>query len=143
MARDVLRHQRRAQFLRVERRDLLVERADPRALLVVEHRRRDRARHVVFGKFGRGAHVDDRVECGERFGGNGDQGFGRGFHSAILRPGEPAHDLPPAGFGRSARGLEHFGQLLSLRAAQSRFELFAFVGQAHLLEPPVVTGYTH
>ena len=83
---DVLRHQRGAELLRVERGDLLVQRADPRTLLVVEHGRRDRARHVVLGVLGRGAHVDDRVEARQRFGRHGDERFGGGFHRAILRP---------------------------------------------------------
>ena len=47
-------------LLRLELRHLLVERADLRALGVVEHRRRDRARDVVFGVFRRRAGIDQR-----------------------------------------------------------------------------------
>src|SRR4030088_2822579 len=46
---NVLREERGAEFARVERRNLLVEGADRGALGVVERRRRDRARDVVFG----------------------------------------------------------------------------------------------
>jgi hypothetical protein len=43
-------------------RDLLIERADFRALLVVEHRRRNRARDVVGLELAGRAAVDDGVE---------------------------------------------------------------------------------
>jgi hypothetical protein len=58
---DVLRHQRGAELLRVERRDLLVQRSDLRALGVVEHRRGNGAGDVVLGVFGGRARVDNRV----------------------------------------------------------------------------------
>ena len=65
VARDVFRHQRRAAFLRIERRDLLVQGADRGALGVVEHRAIDRAGHMVLGEFGGRAHVDDLVKLGQ------------------------------------------------------------------------------
>jgi hypothetical protein len=62
MAGEVLGQQRRAELLGVERRDLLVERADLRALGVVEHRRRNRSGDMVLGEFGRRSDVDNAVE---------------------------------------------------------------------------------
>ena len=67
---DVARHQCGTGLLGVERRALLVQRADMRALLVGEHRRRERAGHVVLGVFGRRAHVDDFVEIADLGDGN-------------------------------------------------------------------------
>ena len=63
MRRRVAEHQRRADLAREERRLLLVDRADPRPLLVVQDRQVDGARHVVLLEFGRRAHVDDAVEA--------------------------------------------------------------------------------
>ena len=62
-ALDVLvhRHLRRAELLGVERRDLLVDRADARALLVVEHRAGEGAGDVVLGVLGGRARIEDRV----------------------------------------------------------------------------------
>ena len=65
VVRDVLRQQRGAELLGVELRDLLVQRADLRALVVVEHRRRDRARDMVGVEFRRRSAVDDAVEGGK------------------------------------------------------------------------------
>jgi hypothetical protein len=65
VARDVLRHQRRAELLGLEHRNLLVEGADAGAFLVVQDRHADRAGQAVFGKLGRRASVDDGVELGE------------------------------------------------------------------------------
>ena len=62
MARDIGGDQRRAGFLGVERRGLLVQGADARALIVVENRRRDRTRNVVMRELGRRAHIDDGIE---------------------------------------------------------------------------------
>ena len=65
MVRDVLRYQCRADLARLERRHLLVQRADGDALLVRQYRAVDGAGDVVIGEFGRGAHVDDFVKLGE------------------------------------------------------------------------------
>ena len=65
MKGNVLRHQRRAELLRLEGRELLVDRADARALLVVEDGAGDRARDVVVGELGGRARVDDGVESRE------------------------------------------------------------------------------
>ena len=65
MPGNISGHQRGAELLRLEGRDLLVDRADAHALLVVEHRAGDRAGHVVLGEFGGRAHVDDLVKLGQ------------------------------------------------------------------------------
>jgi len=61
MPRHILRHQRGAELFRLERRHLLVERADLGALGVVQHRRRDRARNMVERVLGGGTRIDDSV----------------------------------------------------------------------------------
>ena len=63
VARDVARDQRGAGFFRVERRNLLVDRADARALRIVEHRAVHRTRDMVQCVLGGRAHVDDLVEA--------------------------------------------------------------------------------
>src|SRR5258705_11588341 len=60
--RDVLRNQRRADFFRVERRDLLVERADVGPLRIVEHRAVQGFGHMIEREFGGRAHVDHLVK---------------------------------------------------------------------------------
>ena len=58
---DVVGHQRGTGFFGVERRGLLVQRADACTFLVVKHRRRDCARQVVFGVLCGRAHIDNVV----------------------------------------------------------------------------------
>ena len=58
VAGDVAGHERGAELLRLERRDLPVHRPDARALRVVEDREIRGARDVVLGELGRRAHVD-------------------------------------------------------------------------------------
>jgi hypothetical protein len=65
VARDVLRHQRGAELLRLEGRNLFVQGADAGALFVVQHRHADRARQAVLGELARGARIDDGIEIGE------------------------------------------------------------------------------
>ena len=65
MRGDVARHQRRADLARLEGRNLLVDRADPRPLFVGEHGAAYRARHVVLRVFGRRTHVDEIVKFRE------------------------------------------------------------------------------
>ena len=65
MAGNVARHQCGADLARLERRHLLVQRADADALRVVQYRAVGRARDVVFGILGRRTHVDDAIEFGE------------------------------------------------------------------------------
>ncbi|MNR29869.1 hypothetical protein D3C85_1472850 [compost metagenome] len=62
VARDIARGDGGADLARLERRHLLVQGADAHALLVAHHRAVDGAGDVVFGKFCRGAHVDDLVK---------------------------------------------------------------------------------
>src|SRR5439155_1291696 len=62
VARDVLRHQRRADFFCVERGNPLIERADLRPLRVAEHRAVYRFGHVIVREFGGRAHVDHLVK---------------------------------------------------------------------------------
>ena len=70
MARDVAAHERRAEFLGIERRHLLVEGADAHALVIVQHRIVDRAGNVILGEFRFGARVDYLVKFGELCYGN-------------------------------------------------------------------------
>ena len=77
MPRDVGADQRGAGLLGLERGHLLVERADPRALVVVEYRAVDRARDMVLGEFAFRAHVDDLVKLGELCYGHYGGPFGR------------------------------------------------------------------
>jgi hypothetical protein len=65
VARNVSRNQRRTEFFRLEHRDLLVQRADAGALLVIQHRHAEGARQAVFGEFARCARIDDGVKFGE------------------------------------------------------------------------------
>ena len=62
---DIGAHERRAELLRVEGRGLLVERADERALAVVEHGTVDRAGNVIVAVLAFGADVDHLVKVGE------------------------------------------------------------------------------
>src|SRR6185437_2445689 len=64
-ARDVARGDRRAEPLRLEGRLLLVDGADERALLVVEHRNVDRAGQVVLGELRGTARVENVVEAAD------------------------------------------------------------------------------
>ena len=73
--RDVLRNERCADFFRVERGDLLVERADVGALGVVQHRAVHGWRHVAEREFGGRAHVDHLVKGFELCYRNGVQTF--------------------------------------------------------------------
>ena len=59
---DIARHQRSTHLVGLERRHLLVQRANANALLVIQHRAVDGAGDVVFGEFRRGAHVDNLVK---------------------------------------------------------------------------------
>ena len=88
MKGDVLRHQRRAELLRLEGRDLLVDRADARAFLVVENRAGDRARHMVLGELGGRARVDDGVEGAEGrvFGRQAEARYGLHGRDSTRRP---------------------------------------------------------
>ena len=61
VARDILGHQRRAEFLGIERRELLVHRADLDALGVIEHRRGNGTGNMIFGVFRRRARIDQRI----------------------------------------------------------------------------------
>ena len=61
VARDILGHQRRAELLGIERRELLVHRADLDALGVIEHRRGNGAGNMIFGVFRRRARIDQRI----------------------------------------------------------------------------------
>ena len=63
-------NQRTANLLGLKRRNLLVDGADLGALLVAQYRAVDRAWHMVFGKFERGAHIDDGAEVANLGGGN-------------------------------------------------------------------------
>jgi len=65
MARDIAADQRGADFLGIERRFLLVDGADARALGVAEHRAADRAGDVVLRELRLGTHVDHLVKLGE------------------------------------------------------------------------------
>src|SRR5579862_3845496 len=100
MPGDVFCHQRSAELLRVEGRDLLVDRADARALLVVEHRAGDRAGNVVLGELGGRARVDDGVERAKG-GGFGRQAQARFvmrvLHGWILRTARPSAARSAAG----------------------------------------------
>ena len=82
MARDIARDQRGAELSRLERRDLLVDRADARALLVVEHRAAERARNMVFGELGGRARIEDRIERPQARGVHRHAEAGRMFHGA-------------------------------------------------------------
>ncbi len=62
MLRDIARHHRRAHAGGLERRDLLVHRADDHPLFVAQHRRVDRSWNVVFSEFERRAHIHDFIE---------------------------------------------------------------------------------
>jgi hypothetical protein len=62
---DIARDQRGAHPGRLERRHLLVHRADDHPLLIAQHGRVDRAWNVVLGEFERRAHVDDFIEARE------------------------------------------------------------------------------
>ena len=64
MGGGISKDQRRADLARLEGRNLLVDRADAGAFLVVQDGKADRARHVIFGEFGRAAHVDDGIGIG-------------------------------------------------------------------------------
>ena len=64
MPRDIAAHERRAELARLERRALLVDRPDARALLVVQHRAVDGAAHVIRGELALRARVDDLVKAG-------------------------------------------------------------------------------
>src|SRR6185503_17964597 len=61
-AGDVVRRERRAGALRLEGRALLVDRADQRALFIVEHRRALRPGQAVLGVLGGTARIEDVVE---------------------------------------------------------------------------------
>ena len=61
MARGIVEHQRGTDLAGAERAVLLVEGADARALLVVEHGQVDRAGQVILGVFGGAAHVDHGI----------------------------------------------------------------------------------
>jgi hypothetical protein len=54
-----------AGTLRLECPSLLVQRADACTFFIVEHRKAHGARHMVFCKFGRAAHVDHGIESGQ------------------------------------------------------------------------------
>ena len=85
VARDVVRDQGGAHFLCFEGIDLLVERADPHPLLVVQHRAVDGAGQVVEGELALAAHVDDGVEMvqlGEDLGEAQDSGV---FHREVIK----------------------------------------------------------
>ena len=61
----VLRNQCRADLARLERRHLLVNRADACALLIVERRTVHRAGNMIDGEFRGRTHIDDFVEIFE------------------------------------------------------------------------------
>jgi hypothetical protein len=65
VACHVARDQFRADLLRLERRDLLVQRPDLGALDVVQHRRGDRAGDVILREFRGRACVDNGIEVAE------------------------------------------------------------------------------
>ena len=62
MMRDVAADEGGADPLGLERRDLLVERTDARALFVVEHGAVDRAGDVILGELAPGPGVDHLVK---------------------------------------------------------------------------------
>jgi len=62
VTRGIAGHQRRADLAGREGVDLLVDRSDPGALLIVEDGQVDRSGHAVLLPFGRRAHVDHIVE---------------------------------------------------------------------------------
>src|SRR5512143_171457 len=85
MLRAVARNQCRTDFLRLERRHLLVQSADTFPLGVVQHRQVAGAGNVVFGEFARGTDVDDLIE-GRKVGYGGRQtglNFQRGAKDTI------------------------------------------------------------
>ena len=63
--RNVVRYQRCAIFLCLERRNLGIHRADEFAFCIAQYRRTDRAGDMIFGIFGGRTHVDDVVVIGE------------------------------------------------------------------------------
>ena len=60
-----LSDQRRTQLAGLEGRHLLVQRAHPRPLLIVEHRTVDGAGDMILGVLGGRAYIDDRIEAVE------------------------------------------------------------------------------
>ncbi|MCY1545471.1 hypothetical protein D9M68_814160 [compost metagenome] len=102
MRRDVARHQRGAHPRGLERRDLLVKRADHGPLFVAQHRRVDRARNMIVGEFERRTHIDDfieiipLVECGEQVFQGGGAKRGKGNSLMPVRACAPAPMRPPA-----------------------------------------------
>ena len=62
MAGDILGRQRGADLARFERGHLFVQGANADALLIVQNRTVYGAGDMIFGKFCRGAHVDDLVK---------------------------------------------------------------------------------
>ena len=70
VARNVAADQRSADFLRIERRDLFVERADTDAFFIVKYRAVGGAGDVILGEFRLGTHVNHLVKLGELCYGN-------------------------------------------------------------------------
>ena len=87
VAGDVFRDQRGADFLCLERRHLLVQRADLDALGIIEYRAVDGAGNVVFGKLGGGADIDDLVEV-RQIGNSRALGFHRTDFNSGCRAGQ-------------------------------------------------------
>ena len=65
MAGDIRAHERRADFLRFERGNLLVDRSDACTLFIAQHRTAYCAGNVVFGVLAFRAHIDDLVKLGK------------------------------------------------------------------------------
>ena len=74
VARDVVADQGRADFFGIERRHLLVDRADLCALGVVQHRAVDRAGDVIVGEFAFRTDIDDGVVAVQLRGADGGDG---------------------------------------------------------------------
>ncbi len=66
MPRRIAGNQRRPQLARGEGADLLVDRAHPGALFVIQHRQADRAGQMILGPFRRRANIDDLVKAEPR-----------------------------------------------------------------------------
>jgi hypothetical protein len=80
MARNVSRDERGAGALCRERRGLLVEGSDFRALVVVQDGTRKRSGDMILGILRGRAGVDDRVELREHFRADRNRRFLRPFH---------------------------------------------------------------
>ena len=82
MVRDVARDQGRPDLARLQTALLHVDRADARALHIVEHGQVDGTGQVILREFGRRARVDDLVEAGAAQIGEGSDGETHAPHIA-------------------------------------------------------------